>query len=273
MLRAPLDAANAQPVDAPKQCQKGGQRARTKPPGLEPGGGHAEGQSCAFLVPDAVVVAREHAKAVISRTKIGVERLTPCSWILPFRIATLQLVAKAHFLRSYEAQRRIVNFEITSQGRKTKAISRRRGFVVGNNLFDVYWRWYRIAVQVSWVDHLDDVLICEPQSSVRRLGCVRPERSRHRLGTVKHVKESCRHRRIGRFPPSLQLRIRDRNKSACRVKPKGSFSVRDEGVNHVAGKAIPHRQTLHSPVLPSDKPRRRRCQHRSVGIHEKAVDW
>src|SRR6202142_4136866 len=264
MLRAPLDAANAQPVDAPKQCQKGGQRARTKPPGLEPGGGDAEGQSCAFLVPDAVVVARDHTKAVIARTKIGVERLSPYSMILPFLIATPQLVSKAYLLRSYEAQRRIVNFEITSQGRKAKAISRRKRFVVGNNLFNVHWRRCRIAVQVGWVDHLHDVFICEPQSSIRRPGCIWPERSRHRLGAVKHVKKSGVHHRIGRFPPSLQLRIWDRNKTARRVKPKGSVLVRDEGVNDVAGKAIPHRETLHSPVLPSEKSRGRRCQHRSV---------
>src|ERR1035438_2133163 len=164
-----MDAADAQPVDAPEQCQKSGQRARTKPPGLVPGGGHAEGQSCAFLVPDAVVVAPDHTKPVLSRTKIGVESLTPCSSILPFRVVTLQPVAKAHLLRSYEAQRRIVNFEITSQGRKTKTVPRRIAFVVGNNLFNVHGRQYRIAVQVIWVDHLDDVLICEPQSSVRRL--------------------------------------------------------------------------------------------------------
>src|ERR1035438_4478913 len=80
-----MDAADAQPVDAPEQCQKSGQRARTKPPGLVPGGGHAEGQSCAFLVPDAVIVARDRAKAIIAWAQIGVERLTPCSRILQFR--------------------------------------------------------------------------------------------------------------------------------------------------------------------------------------------
>src|SRR5208282_5823504 len=105
LLRTLLDATDAQTVDAPEQCQKSGQRARTKPPGLEPGGGHTEGYSGTFLVPDAVIVARDHAKAVICRRKIGVERLTACSRILPFRVVTFQFVAKAHLLRSYEAQR------------------------------------------------------------------------------------------------------------------------------------------------------------------------
>jgi hypothetical protein len=101
--------------------------------------------------------------------------LTACSRILPFRVVTFQFVAKAHLLRRHEAQRRIGNFEITSQGRKAKAISQSPAFVVGNNLFNVHGRLYRIAVQVIWVDHLDDVLIGEPQSSVRRLGCIWPE--------------------------------------------------------------------------------------------------
>jgi len=116
---------------------------------------------------------------------------------------------------------------------------------------NVHWRQYRITVQVSWVDHLDDVLIGEPQSSVRRLGCVWPERSRHRFGRrSKHVKESGLHRSWSGpiFHNPLQLRIWDRNKSARRVKPKRSFPVRDEGINDIAREAVPHRESL--PPLP-----------------------
>ena len=93
------------------------------------------------------------------------------------------------------------------------------------------------------------------------------------MGAVKHVKESGLHGHVRGFPPSLQLRIWDRNKSACRVKPKGRFPVRDEAINDVARKAIPHRESLHPPVAPSDKSGRRRCQDRTVGIYKKAVDW
>src|SRR5260370_37322100 len=144
---------------------------------------------------------------------------------------------------------------------------------VRGDLLDVYRRRYRITVQVSWVDHLDDALICEPQSSGRILGCVWPERSRRRLRAVKHVQEAGPHCHVGGLPPSLQLRIWDGNKSACRVKPKGRCPVRDEGINDVARKAVPHRESLHPPVSPSDNSRRRCCQHRGVGIYKKAVDW
>src|SRR5208282_6363419 len=66
---------------------------------------------CAGHIPNAVIVAGDHVKAVIPRWQVGVKSLAAILRILPARVVSLKLVPKAHFLRSDEAERRVIDFK------------------------------------------------------------------------------------------------------------------------------------------------------------------
>src|SRR6266481_7329312 len=99
----PRQPPHSQPIDCPNHEDDGRDIENSKPAGLVPRGCDAEVQGCVCIVPDAVIVARDHAEPVFSWTKVTVESLTPYSWILPGGIVAFQSVAKAHLLRSHKA--------------------------------------------------------------------------------------------------------------------------------------------------------------------------
>src|ERR1700678_842832 len=158
---------HTQAVDNPYDEDTGDKAENSEPVRLIPGRGDAEVEDRACIVPDAIVIACDHAKPVSPWAKVIVERLTPCSWLLPGSVAALQSVAEAHFLGNYEAQCRVVNFDITSGRGQTKTFYRVVAFSIRCNFLDVHWRWHRIAGYVSWIDHLQDGPIRKPQPSIR----------------------------------------------------------------------------------------------------------
>jgi hypothetical protein len=78
---------------------------------------------CAGLIPNAVIVAGDHVKAVIARWQVGVKSLPPILWILPVRIMSLEFVAKADFLGSDKAKCRVIDFNISRMWRKSKVLA------------------------------------------------------------------------------------------------------------------------------------------------------
>src|SRR6266568_7056336 len=131
-------------------------------------------------------------------------------------IAAFQFVAKAHFLRNYKTQCRVVNFEITRERRKTKIVVRRVVLSVGNNLFNMHRRRHCIPTQMTWIDHLQHDTICEPQPSIGS-SCGSGEGSPARLHTVKCVKSLKLHGDVRLSPPSLQIRTCNFDEPALRV--------------------------------------------------------
>src|SRR5580658_9262908 len=116
-----MQLPNAKLIKQVQQHQQSSRARHREPIRLIPRRRDTKVQGCAFFVPEAVVIAGDHAKAVFPRTKIAVESLTPRSRFLPSRIAPFQFVTKTHFLRHDEAQRGVVDLEITRERRKTKA--------------------------------------------------------------------------------------------------------------------------------------------------------
>ncbi len=62
-----LDAVDAHSVEHPDQYQKNGQACRAEPAGLIVGRGDREIHSCASVVPDSIVVTRDHTEPIRSR--------------------------------------------------------------------------------------------------------------------------------------------------------------------------------------------------------------
>src|SRR5580700_2470133 len=92
-----MQLPNAELIKEVQQHQQSSRARQTEPIRLVPGRRDTKVQRCAFFVPEAVVIAGDHAKAVFPRTKIAVESLTPRSRFLPSRIAPFQFVTKCTF--------------------------------------------------------------------------------------------------------------------------------------------------------------------------------
>src|SRR5271155_2732862 len=116
-----MQLPNAKLIKQVQQHQQSSRKRHTEPICLVPGRRDAKVQRCAFFVPETVIITGDHAKAVFPRAKIAVESLTPRSRFLPSCIAPFQFVTKTHFLRHDEAQRGVVDLEITRERGKTKA--------------------------------------------------------------------------------------------------------------------------------------------------------
>jgi len=119
-------------IDRPKQqgkCRKAGQ---AEPIRLVPRRRDAEVQRCAFFVPKAVVITGNHAKFVLSRSKVRVKGLAASSRLLPVDIMGFELIAKAHLLGDGETQAGVVDFEIAREGRKSNIVESRITLPVGN---------------------------------------------------------------------------------------------------------------------------------------------
>src|SRR5580698_5965927 len=163
-----FELVQAKLIDGPEQQQERNRTEREKPGSLVPGRSNGEVQKCASLVPHTIVVARDHAKAIVAWPKIGVKCLAPRSRVLPALIATLKPVTKAHLLRCHETKRGVVDLQI--------AHARRQGyiricigvhvvaFVVGDDLLDVHWWWKLVKDKMARIDGL----IGKPHPPIRR---------------------------------------------------------------------------------------------------------
>src|SRR5215470_11135442 len=216
---------HSQPIDRPHNTDAGNDAKSEKPVGLIPGEGDIEVQNGTCVVPDAVVIAGDDAKCVLARPKIRVKSLAPCSGFLPFRVAALQLVAKAHLLRDCEAQRRIVNFQVTRKRRNPEALLWKVLLPVRNDFFHMHWRRHGIPMQMSGIDHLQRRAVRKPEASV---GGSRGRRvwSMPWLRTIEHVKDSPQlHDGIGVLPPLLHFLVRDFDHATLRIKPKVAGTI------------------------------------------------
>src|SRR5882762_8486176 len=118
------DLMQSQQMKSPQNENCGHNAENSEPVCLIPGRRDYEVQCGTGVVPDAIVVACDHAKPVSSWAKVTIESLPPLSWLLPDCVAPFQFVAKAYFLRDHKTQCRVLNFEITRKRRKTKFFAR-----------------------------------------------------------------------------------------------------------------------------------------------------
>src|SRR5271169_3047630 len=73
----------AEPIERPQRYPKNCYAGEAEPIRLVPGWHNAEIQGGACLIPDAVVIARDYAEAVVAGSEIVVEGATTCCSILP----------------------------------------------------------------------------------------------------------------------------------------------------------------------------------------------
>jgi hypothetical protein len=107
----------SKPESDPDRKDGGHHGQHDKRPRLVPGRGDDEVERRALFVPDAVIVRGDHVEAVRARPQVGVKRLTPASRFLPRVFPAFQPVSKPYFLRRDEAESRVIDLEVSSQGR------------------------------------------------------------------------------------------------------------------------------------------------------------
>ena len=77
------DLTQPQLMKSPQNGYSEHNAENSEPACLKPGRRNYEVQRGTSLVPDAIVVACDHAKPVSSWTKVTIESLPPGSWLLP----------------------------------------------------------------------------------------------------------------------------------------------------------------------------------------------
>ena len=98
----------------------------------------------------------------MARRKIIVKCLPTSASILPCLISTLKLVAKRNLLWVCKAQRGIVNLQIAGVRWKGNNVGCTVTSMVGNNVLNMYGRWYGVASYVGRVNRLQTRVIGEP---------------------------------------------------------------------------------------------------------------
>src|SRR5262249_24418493 len=151
--------------------QDRGHTQEPEPPGLVERRSHEEIERRARLVPHPAVIAGHHAEGIAARRKIVVERLPACARLLPVLVPAFQLVAKTDFLLRHQAERCVVDLQIAYQRRQRQTPAGVRddvvALVVGDNLFDVYWRWNFVEGKMMRIDHAHAIRWYKPHSSIR----------------------------------------------------------------------------------------------------------
>src|SRR5580692_7815122 len=94
----PLQVSNSELITCPQQKQKHGCAGRVKPGRLVKRRSDRKIEESACLVPHAIVVRGDYAKAIMSRPEVSVDRLTSRAWILPVAYETIESVAELHSL-------------------------------------------------------------------------------------------------------------------------------------------------------------------------------
>ncbi len=60
---------------------------------------------------------------ILSGRQIRIKDLPTALWILPICVVPLKFIAKAHFFRDYQAERRVVDLNVPCPHGKLKALS------------------------------------------------------------------------------------------------------------------------------------------------------
>src|SRR5262249_26026695 len=139
-----LDDANTHVMRGPGNRENSANRERQKPSCLIVGGCNDEVDGCTCLVPDTAVVGRSDAESVLSRRKIGVERLSAVAHIPPVAIEALELVAKSHLFGRHQAQCGVIDLQIVDTRRQayrsTGILRRVVRLAVGDDVLNLHWR-------------------------------------------------------------------------------------------------------------------------------------
>ncbi len=142
--------AHVQPESEAAPCQADEQHhaRRAKPGRLVEGRKDREIELRAILVPDAAVVGRLHAEAVVSGRQVRIGGLAPVDGLLPIVVVPFQAVAETHVFRIDKTQGRELDRHVADERGQAQAVGDRVGLVVGDESLDVNRRRQGIEWQV-----------------------------------------------------------------------------------------------------------------------------
>src|SRR5262249_22546278 len=115
-VKLPRELSHPKLIGGPKERHDSQDDQRAEPPRLPICRGDREIEHIALLVPHTAVVAGGHAETIVTWRKVGIERPTAVPRVSPIAIATLELVAEQHPLRSHQAQRGVIDLEVAHPG-------------------------------------------------------------------------------------------------------------------------------------------------------------
>ena len=153
-------------IARPHQAEGRGHDERLEPARLVIRRRDREFQRCARLVPHATVVARNDAEPVGAGPEIGIERLAPGADVLPLGIAAFEHDTEAVLLGRDEAERCVVDLQVSDEWGEPDAGPRVVGAAIGDELFDVHRRRYRVTRQVNGIHDGDAILSRQPDFPV-----------------------------------------------------------------------------------------------------------
>src|ERR1700687_1543734 len=196
-------------------------------------------QSGARLIPNPVVVARQHPETIRVRPQIRIKSLAPRTSVSPVRIKSLELVANLTLARLCETEGCVVNFYISSKRPQSHRLRGVNHSAVSNQAFDVN-RWNdQIPRQDLRINDRYSFRSPEPElpitcSNGRRL----PASVRVNLQAVTIVEEAISHavRRILLRP--VEFGAADARASGTVTQPDSPSAVRKNPQYALAWKAV-----------------------------------
>src|SRR5262249_53277447 len=146
---------------------------------------------------------------------------------------TFEPVAKHDLLWGDVAEADEIDLDVTSARRQTNGLYKGIAPAVGDDLFDMHRRPYRVLEQVSRIKHLQNGVGGEPQPSVGRAGGLRFKRCGSRADTVQGIEHFDPDHCVGMRPPSLQIGSGDPDEAALRVEPQRTLCVENGGMHAI----------------------------------------
>ena len=216
-------ADSAEVNQRPRRYEHARQGA-TKPPRLPPSGLHHQRKTGALIVPHAVVVCRDDAKAVVARRQAEETGHPLFAHFPPVLIEAFQRLLEAHPLRRSETQPGVTNLHAPPPRRHGEDCGLRIGdcgFAVHQHFLDYHWRRHGVGWNLARVHHAETLHRSEPQAAVVRPQSRRLPR-RALLGS-ESVAPGVRSTLDPFFLPtndSLQLRARHAEDPAIGAEPE-----------------------------------------------------
>ena len=127
-------------------------------------------QLCGTIVPDAVTIACDHVKGILSRRQIRVERLPARAGVLPITVIAVEPIAKLHLLWNQKLGRGVINLHVPRVGRELEVMQLLR-IPFGQRLTI---RMY-VTAGSAFCESLDGSTICttnpvrKPHAPIRRV--------------------------------------------------------------------------------------------------------
>ena len=239
-IELPRQLRDAPLIRRPQQRGEAERHHRLKPTGLVKRRRNREFQRGAGLVPHAVVVARDHAEAIKARTQIRILHLPVVDDLLPVGVLSFEQVTEAHLLGRDQAQRRVIDREISGARWQPQPVRRVVDLVVGSDVLDVHrWRKF-VERQMMRIDHADAGITHEQQLAIRgfcdnRVVAAGEPMTAHSVGTVENGRMD---RLLWIGGPGVQLGAANTQQATGEIQPDRLRVVLPHPVNRIAGQSI-----------------------------------